>query len=175
MNEFMRIGVDLAKNVFQVHGVDRREQAAWCKRLPRSRWLQAVTEVAPLGCEIGMECCTGAHHWARQLQARGFRVRLIAPQFVKPYVKSSKNDANDDAEAICEEMSRPSMRFVSVKSVEQQDIQAAHRIRAGLIEQRTAKANQIRGLWPSADWSPRGNCCLCAEPYRVGWRMPKTT
>lgn len=145
MNELMRIGVDLAKNVFQVHGVDRREQPAWCKRLPRERWLRAVVEAAPPGCEIGMESCGGAHHWARQLQARGFRVKLIAPQFVKPYVKSNKNDVND-AEAICEAMSRPSMRFVSVKSVEQQDIQAAHRIRAGLVEQRTAKANQIRGL-----------------------------
>jgi transposase len=145
MNELIRIGVDLAKNVFQVHGVDCRERAVWCKRLPRNRWLQALAAAAPAGCEIGMESCSGAHHWARQLQARGFRVRLIAPQFVKPYVKSNKNDAND-AEAICEAMSRPSMRFVSVKSVEQQDIQAAHRVRAGLIEQRTAKANQIRGL-----------------------------
>ena len=92
-----------------------------------------------------MESCGGAHHWARQLEARGYRVKLIAPQFVKPYVKSNKNDAND-AEAICEAMSRPSMRFVSIKTVEQQDIQATHRIRSGLIEQRTAKANQIRGL-----------------------------
>src|SRR4030095_13153642 len=108
-------------------------------------WLRAVVEAAPPGCEIGMEACGGAHHWARRLQALGFRVKLIAPQFVKPYVKSNKNDAHD-AEAICEAMSRPSMRFVSVKSVEQQDIQAAHRVRAGLIEQRTAKANQIRGL-----------------------------
>ena len=90
MNELIRIGVDLAKNVFQVHGVDRREQAAWRRRLPRNRWLQAVAEVAPPGCEIGMESCSGAHHWARQLQALGFRVRLIAPQFVKPYVKSNR-------------------------------------------------------------------------------------
>jgi transposase len=92
-----------------------------------------------------MEACGGAHHWARQLQARGYTVKLIAPQFVKPYVKSNKNDAND-AEAICEAMSRPHMRFVPVKTVEQQDIQAVHRVRAGLIEQRTAKVNQIRGL-----------------------------
>jgi transposase len=92
-----------------------------------------------------MEACAGAHHWARELQAEGFTVKLIAPQFVKPYVKSNKNDAND-AEAICEAMSRPSMRFVAVKTVEQQDIQAAHRIRSELISQRTAKANQIRGL-----------------------------
>lgn len=140
-----RIGVDLAKQVFQVHGVDRYDQPIWRRRLPRERWLQAVVETAEPGCEIGMESCGGAHHWARQLQARGFRVKLIAPQFVKPYVKSNKNDAND-AEAICEAMSRPSMRFVPVKSVEQQDIQAVHRVRAGLTDQRKAKANQIRGL-----------------------------
>lgn len=92
-----------------------------------------------------MEACAGTHHWARLLQPQEYRVRLIAPQFVKPYIKSNKNDAKD-AEAICEAMSRPHMRFVSVKTVEQQDAQAVHRIRTGLIEQRTAKANQIRGL-----------------------------
>jgi len=92
-----------------------------------------------------MEACTGAHHWARELQARGYTVRLIAPQFVKPFVKSNKNDAHD-AEAICEAVSRPHMRFVSVKSVEQQDIQATHRVREELKAHRNAKANQIRGL-----------------------------
>ncbi|RDI96770.1 IS110 family transposase [Dyella solisilvae] len=140
-----RIGVDVAKQVFQVHGVDRHEQPVWRRRLSRERWLRAVSEVAEPGCDIGMEACGGAHHWARQLQALGYRVKLIAPQFVKPYVKSNKNDAND-AEAICEAMSRPSMRFVSVKSVAQQDLQAMHRVRASLVEQRTAKGNQIRGL-----------------------------
>ena len=140
-----RIGVDLAKNVFQVHGVDHREKAVWRKRLPRDRWLQAVTEAAEPGCEIGMEACGGAHHWARQLQARGFRVKLMAPQYVKPYVPRNKNDAKD-AEGICEAMSRPSMTFVPIKTVEQQDMQALHRIRTGLVEQRTAKGNQIRGL-----------------------------
>jgi len=143
--QLMRVGIDLAKNVFQVHGVDRHERAVWRRRLTRDKWLKAVQEVAGPGCEIGMESCGGSHHWARQLQAKGFAVKLIAPQFVKPYVKSNKNDAND-AEAICEAMARPSMRFVAVKTVEQQDIQAVHRIRSGLIEQRTAKANQIRGL-----------------------------
>jgi transposase len=92
-----------------------------------------------------MEACGGAHHWARQLQARGFVVKIIAPQFVVPYVKSNKNDAND-AEAICEAMSRPNMRFVKTKTVAQQDIQAVHRIRQELMGHRTAKANQIRGL-----------------------------
>jgi len=140
-----RIGVDIAKQVFQLHGTDRSERTVWRRRLPRDRWLQALREVAEPGCEIGMEACGGAHHWARQLQALGYRVKLIAPQFVKPYVKSNKNDAND-AEAICEAMSRPSMRFVAVKSVAQQDLQAIHRVRASLVEQRTAKGNQIRGL-----------------------------
>lgn len=92
-----------------------------------------------------MEACGGAHHWARLLQAQGYTVKLMAPQFVKPYVKSNKNDARD-AEAICEAMSRPNMRFVSVKTVQQQDVQAVHRVRTGLMEQRIAKANQIRGL-----------------------------
>ena len=92
-----------------------------------------------------MEACASAHHWARELQKRGYWVKLIAAQFVKPYVKSNKNDAVD-AEAICEAMSRPGMRFVAVKSVAQQDTQAAHRIREELVGQRTAKANQIRGL-----------------------------
>ncbi len=92
-----------------------------------------------------MEACAGAHHWGRELQSRGYTVRLIPPQFVKPYVKSNKNDARD-AEAICEAMSRPNMRFVTVKTVAQQDIQATHRIRSELMSHRTAKANQIRGL-----------------------------
>lgn len=92
-----------------------------------------------------MEACAGAHHWGRELQKRGFRVKLIAAQFVKPYVKSNKND-RADAQAICEAMGRPGMRFVGVKTVGQQDLQAAHRIREELIGQRTAKVNQIRGL-----------------------------
>ncbi len=137
-----RIGIDLAKNVY---GVDRHGKAVWKRRLPRSKWFKALLDQVEPGCEIGMEACGGAHHWARQLEARGLTVRLIAPQFVKPYVKSNKNDAND-AEAICEAMSRPNMRFVTVKSVAQQDIQATHRIRSELMSQRTAKANQIRGL-----------------------------
>ena len=140
-----RIGIDLAKNVFQLHGVDRHGKTLWKRRLSRGKWLDALLARTEPGCVIGMEACTGAHHWARELQSRGYTVRLIPPQFVKPYVKSNKNDAND-AEAICEAMSRPSMRFVTVKSVAQQDIQATHRIRSELMTQRTAKANQIRGL-----------------------------
>jgi len=145
MNKLSRVGIDLAKNVFQLHGVDRHGKAVWRRRLTRDKWLKVLLEKVEPGCKIGMEACAGAHHWARQLQAKGFTVKLIAPQFVKPYVKSNKNDAND-AEAVCEAMSRPSMRFVAIKTVEQQDIQAAHRIRSELIGQRTAKANQLRGL-----------------------------
>jgi len=140
-----RVGVDLAKNVFQLHGVDRHGRAIWRRRLTRKQWLSALSAQADPDCEIGMEACASAHHWARTLQSLGYTVRLIPPQFVKPYVKSNKNDAND-AEAICEAMSRPNMRFVTVKSVAQQDIQATHRIRAELMVQRKAKANQIRGL-----------------------------
>ena len=140
-----RVGVDLAKNVYQLHGVDRHGKAVWKRRLRRRQWLQALTDVAEPDCEIGMEACTGAHHWARELQARGYTVRLIAPQFVKPFVKSNKNDAND-AEAVCEAMSRPNMRFVAIKTVEQQDIQGLHRVRSRLVGQRTALINQARGL-----------------------------
>ena len=140
-----RIGIDLAKNVFQVHGVDAHGKLVWKRRLKRNQWLRVVLDKAEPSCVIGMEACGGAHHWARQLQSRGYTVKLIPPQFVKPYVKSQKDDAKD-AEAICEAMSRPGMRFVSVKTVEQQDIQALHRVRSLLMSERTAKGNQIRGL-----------------------------
>ena len=97
--QLSRIGIDLAKNVFQLHGVDRHEKAVFKRRLKRDQWLRVVSANAEPDCVIGMEACGGAHHWARELQARGYTVRLIPPQFVKPYVKSNKNDAND-AEAI---------------------------------------------------------------------------
>ncbi len=139
------VDVDLAKNVFQLHGVDRSGKAVWRRRLRRHQWMRVLLETVEPDCVIGMEACTGAHHWARQLQSHGYTVKLIPPQFVKPYVKSNKNDANDAA-AICEAMSRPNRRFVTMKSVAQQDIQVTHRVRTELREQRTAKANQIRGL-----------------------------
>ena len=140
-----RVGVDIAKTVFHVHAVDRHGSLVWQAKLKRSQWLTALSERLAPGAEIGMEACASAHHWAREIRKRGYTVKLIAAQFVKPYVKSNKNDLVD-AEAICEAMSRPGMRFVTVKSVEQQDIQAAHRIREELVGQRTAKSNQIRGL-----------------------------
>jgi transposase len=140
-----RVGIDLAKNVYQLHGVDRSGKPVWKRRLKRHQWLKVLLDKTDAGCVIGMEACATAHHWGRELQSRGYTVRLIPPQFVKPYVKSNKNDARD-AEAICEAMSRPNMRFVTVKTVDQQDIQATHRVREELKVRRTAKANQIRGL-----------------------------
>ena len=137
------IGLDLAKNVFQVHGVDEHGKAVLRKTLKRAQVLAFFANVPT--CLIGMEACAGAHYWARELAQLGHTVKLIAPQFVKPYVKGNKNDAND-AEAICEAVGRPNMRFVPVKSVEQQDLQALHRVRSGLVQERTAKINQVRGL-----------------------------
>lgn len=138
-----RIGLDLAKHVFQMHGVDWQGKAILRRRLRREQML-AFFDKLP-ACLIGMEACGSSHYWARELCKRGHEVKLIAPQFVKPYVKSNKNDAND-AEAICEAVGRPNMRFVPIKTIEQQDMQAVHRIRSELVKQRTAKANQIRGL-----------------------------
>lgn len=140
-----RAGVDIAKSVFHIHAVDGHDHPVWQAKLKRDNWLEVVCERLAPGAEIGLEACASAHHWARKLQHKGFRVKLIGAQFAKPYVKSNKND-RADAEAICEAMSRPGMRFVAVKSVVQQDAQAAHRIREELVNQRTAKANQIRGL-----------------------------
>jgi transposase len=138
-----RIGIDLAKQVFQVHGVDGQDKVVLRKQLRRAQLLDFFKKLPP--CLIGMEACGGAHYWARELQKLGHTVKLMAPQFVKPYVKSNKNDAND-AEAICEAVARPNMRFVAIKTIVQQDIQAMHRIRSELVQQRTAKVNQIRGL-----------------------------
>jgi transposase len=138
-----RIGVDLAKQVFQLHGVDSHERMVLKKKLKREQ-MQAFFRDLP-ACLIGFEACSGAHYWARELQKLGHTVKLIAPQFVKPYVKANKNDAND-AEAICEAVSRPTMRFVAIKSPAQQDLQATHRVRSQLVSQRTEKVNQIRGL-----------------------------
>lgn len=139
----IRIGIDIAKSVFQIHGVDNQDNAVLKRQLRRSQMLPFFARLTP--CLIGIEACSSAHYWARELEKFGHTVKLIAPQFVKPYVKNNKNDAND-AEAICEAVSRPTMRFVPIKSIEQQDIQSVHRIRSELVKQRTAKVNQIRGL-----------------------------
>jgi transposase len=137
------VGIDLAKNVFQVHAVDERGKAVLRKQLRRDQVGAHFANLPP--CLIGMEACASAHHWGRVLQRHGHTVRLMAPQFVKPYVKSNKNDVAD-AEAICEAVSRPNMRFVPIKSIEQQAILSVHRVRQGFVKARTAQGNQIRGL-----------------------------
>lgn len=137
------IGLDLAKNVFQVHGVNEQGKTVLKKQLKRSQVLPFFANLAP--CLIGMEACAAAHHWARKLVTMGHDAKLMAPQFVKPYVKSNKNDARD-AEAICEAVSRPNMRFVPVKTPAQQAVLSLHRARQGFIKARTAQANQLRGL-----------------------------
>ena len=137
------IGIDLAKSVFQVHGVDQRGKAIVRKRLSRAQVSKYFAQLPP--CVVGMEACGGAHYWARKLQAQGHTVKLMAPQFVKPYVKANKTDAAD-AEAICEAVSRPTMRFVPIKNVEQQAVLSLHRARQGFVRARTASANQLRGL-----------------------------
>jgi transposase len=137
------IGLDISKNVFQIHGADAEGRPLLRRRLRRGQVGPFFANLAP--CVVGLEACCGSHYWSRVLSRSGHSVRLIAPQFVKPYVKSSKNDTND-AEAICEAVSRPHMRFVPAKSVEQQDIQSLHRVRSRLVSSRTGLANQIRGL-----------------------------
>lgn len=141
--QIVRIGLDLAKNVFAVHGVDARDEAILRKTLRRDAVAQFFADLPP--CVVGMEACSGSHYWARVFADLGHEVRLISPQFVTPYVKSNKNDRND-AEAICEAIGRPSMRFVPPKSAEQLEIQAVHRIRQRLVADRTRLVNQIRGL-----------------------------
>jgi transposase len=143
MKMLTTIGLDLAKNVFQVHGTDDRGKAMLRKTLKRAEVAKFFANLP--ACLIGMEACASAHFWARKLIELGHTVKLMAPQFVKPYVKTNKNDARD-AEAICEAVSRPSMRFVPIKTVEQQALLALHRARQGFVAARTAQANQIRGL-----------------------------
>jgi len=137
------VGIDLAKNVLQVHAVDARGKAVLRRQLRRE---QVTAFFAKLpACLIGMEACASAHYWGRTLERFGHTVRLMAPQFVKPYVKTNKNDVAD-AEAICEAVTRPNMRFVPIKSIEQQAVLSFHRVRQGFVKARTAQANQIRGL-----------------------------
>jgi len=136
------VGLDTAKNVFQLHGVDRDGKLTFKKRLRRAQLTDFFANLPQ--CVIGLEATQGAHHWARVLETFGHTVRLVAPQFVRPYLLSQKNDANDAA--ICEAVSRPQMRFVPRKTVEQQDLQALHRIRSRLIGSRTQIGKQIRGL-----------------------------
>ena len=141
------LGIDLAKNVFALHGVDATGRAVLVRpSVPRGKLLEAVAALPP--CLIGMEACSGAHHWARVFQAQGHAVRLMAPKFVAPYRLSGKRGKNDaaDAAAICEAVTRPNMRFVPPKSLQQQSELMVHRARQGFVTQRTATINRIRGL-----------------------------
>ena len=141
MGEISMIGLDLAKNVFQVHGVDASGRVVLRRQLRRPALEKFFAQLPP--CTVGMEACGSAHHWARVIGRYGHQVRLMPPAYVKPYVKRNKNDGRD-AEAICEAVGRPSMRFVPVKSVEQQASLAVHGVRALLVRQRTMAANALR-------------------------------
>jgi transposase len=142
MREITTVGLDLAKTVFQVHAADRDGSPVVRKKLRRGQVLMFFAELPP--CLIGLEACASAHHWARELQVLGHEVRLIPPQYVKPFVKTNKNDASD-AEAICEAMLRPTMRFAPIKSAEQQSVLMLHRARELLVRQRTMLINALRG------------------------------
>jgi len=137
------LGIDLAKNSFHLYGINENGSTVLSKKLTRAK-LAAFIAQMPV-CLIGIEACGGANYWKRVFERYGHTVKMMSPQFVKPYVKSNKNDVID-AEAICEAVQRPNMRFVPSKTVVQQDIQSLHRIRSQLVARRTAQANQIRGL-----------------------------
>lgn len=137
------VGIDIAKSIFHLVGTDERGKVLVRKRLRRGDVLAFMRTLPPV--TVGMEACGGAHYWARQLREQGHTVKLMAPQYVKPYVKTNKNDLRD-AEAIAEAVTRPSMRFVPIKTVAQQDLQALHRVRERLMGARTALVNEMRGL-----------------------------
>tara|TARA_R110002110_G_C13364449_1_gene709748 strand:- start:288 stop:1307 length:1020 start_codon:yes stop_codon:yes gene_type:complete len=143
MKDITVLGIDLAKSIFQLHGADSHGKKVINKRLTRQKLIEFMVNLP--ACIVGMEACGTAHYWARRFEKMGHKVKLMAPQFVKPYVKSNKNDYND-AEAIAEAVTRPTMRYVPKKNIEQQTIQSVHRVRDLLIRQRTALCNQIRGL-----------------------------
>jgi transposase len=137
------VGLDLAKSVFTLHGVDEQGNTVLRRTLRRAKLLEVFAQLP--SCVVGMEACSGAQHWARELRKLGHEPRIMAAEFVEPYRRGGKNDTNDAA-GICEAVSRPQMRFVPIKSVEQQAVLAVHRLRQGLVEERTALANRLRGL-----------------------------
>ena len=141
MTEATVVGIDLAKNVFQVHGVDKNENCIFRRKLSRAKVLEFFSNLP--SCIVGMEACGSAHYWARELSRIGHVVKLMPPQYVKPYVKTNKNDIAD-AEAICEAVIRPNMRFVDVKSPDQQALLLIHREREGAVKERTSLLNRIR-------------------------------
>jgi transposase len=175
MRTVTRIGVDVARHVFHLHGVDERGQTIQRRRISRTQLRACFAQLRPY--LVGMEACGSAHYWAREVWALGHDVRLIAPQFVAPYRKNDKNDGHD-AEAICEAVGRPPMRFVPIKTVAQQAVLTVHRARQLLVAERTAVVNQTRGLLAQyglivstglvAGVGPRGLHGLGGPPARAG-------
>ena len=143
MSDIKVLGIDLAKNVFQLHGNDEMGRAVFTKRLSRKALVDFVAKVRP--CVIGMEACGGSHHWGRLFRQMGHEVRLVAPQYVKAFVRGNKTDSRD-AQAIAECVARPSMRLVAVKTTRQQEIASMHRIRERLVRNRTSLGNEMRGI-----------------------------
>lgn len=169
MSEIKWLAIDIAKAVFQLHGVDERGVVVLRKQLRRSQLLRFVAQLP--ACIVAMEACGGAHYWGRQFQALAHSVRLIPPQYVKPYLKGNKTDRND-AEAICEAAQRPNMRFVPVKSEEQQTLMAAQSSRALLVKFRTALSNHIRGvLGEFGVQAPKGMAHLRTLLHEVAGRQ----
>jgi len=154
VTQYKRLGIDTSKAVFTLHGIDQQDRPVLRINLRRAQMIPFFAKLPPT--EIAMEACGGAHHWARELIALGHEVHLIPPQYVKPYVKRSKNDRND-AEAICEAAGRPGMHFVPVKSVAQQAQGMVLKVRESLVGQRTLLVNTLRGH--AAEFGPRAHCC----------------
>src|SRR3954447_19078734 len=162
------IGIDLAKSVFSIHGVDQHGKCVLKRQVRREQLLEMMARLEP--CLIGMEACSGAHHFARELRKLGHDTRIMAPQFVQPYRKSQKNDGND-AEAICEAVARPNMRFVAIKSEEQEAMLVVHRVRKALVDERTGLINSAtrhvmrvwRGAAPSALSAARSSAAGAAR------------
>jgi transposase len=143
MNNITVLGIDLAKNIFQLHGTDSKGHCIMTKRLTRQKLTEWVANLNP--CLIGIEACGGSHYWARLFKTFGHDVKMISPHLVKPYVRNNKNDKND-ARAIAEAVTRPDMKFVGIKTIEQQDILSIHRARELVLKNKVAQSNQIRGL-----------------------------
>ena len=161
--ELRVVGIDLAKSIFHLAGMDERGKIIFRKRLARGEVLPFMAQLPRV--LVGMEACGGAHYWARHLREQGHEVKLMAPQYVKPYVKTNKNDLRD-AEDIAEAVTRHSMRFVPIKNVEQQDLQAFHRVRERLMGRAPPSPTKCVGSWPSM----ASYCPPVSTPFATHWR-----